>query len=433
MYFLYSLLLALGLVIALPFWVFQAVRHGKYRRGFGERLGRVPERLRQNLSQPVIWIHAVSVGEVLAISQLVAQLHKELPGYRVVVSTTTDTAQKLARQRFGEANVFHFPLDFGFSVTPYLRLLNPALVVPAETELWPNFLRLCKKQGAKIAVVNARISDRSWPGYRRWRWLLVRILRNVDLFLAQTEEDRRRLIDIGASGDRVSVSGNLKFDIPAPAIPEIVSRLSQVLTNSNAGPVLVAGSTVDSEEEGLLLAAFRNAHLNHPSAVMILAPRHPERFQQAANFLRDFGVPYVRRTEWDGGPIAGKVFLLDSIGELGPAYSLADVAFVGGSLVPRGGHNIIEPAQYGVPILVGNYTHNFRDIINLFHGRDALKIVGPAELPLVLMELFSHPEERKELGRKAKETLQTQMGATERTVIALKGLLASQAASVDRS
>jgi 3-deoxy-D-manno-octulosonic-acid transferase len=430
MYVLYSLLLVLGLVIALPFWVFQAVRHGKYRQGFGERLGRAPGRLRQGLSQPVIWIHAVSVGEVLAISQLVAQLRDQLPDYRVVISTTTDTGQRLARRRFGQENVFYFPLDFAFCVMPYLRLLNPSLVVLAETELWPNFLRLCKKQGANIAVVNARISDRSWPGYRRWRQWLVRILRNVDLFLAQTEEDKRRLVDIGAASERVAVSGNLKFDIPAPATPEIVLRLRHVLSGSNAGPVFVAGSTVDSEEEGLLLAAFRNAHLNHPSAVMILAPRHPERFQQAANFLRDFGVPYVRRTEWDGSPITGKVFLLDSIGELGPAYSLADVAFVGGSLVPRGGHNIIEPAQYGVPVLVGNYTHNFRDIINLFHSRGAVKIVGPAELPLVLMELFSDPEQRKELGRKAQATLQTQMGATERTVIALKGLLASKATKV---
>jgi 3-deoxy-D-manno-octulosonic-acid transferase len=429
MYLLYSLLLAFALVAGLPFWLFQAIRHGKYTRGLGERFGRVPRRLLKIPHQPTIWIHAVSVGEVLAISKLIAQLQKDLPQHHIVVSTTTDTGQKLAREKFGDANVFYFPLDFLFCVRPYLKALKPDLLVVAETEFWPNLLRLSRQYGASIAVVNARISDRSFPGYRRWRRLLTRILQNVDLFLAQTDEDSRRLIDIGALSNRVQVSGNLKFDVAAPTASEIVERLRENFMQAQAGPIFVAGSTVDSEEEGLLLHAFRNVLNSHPSAVMVLAPRHPERFPEVAEQLHDFGLPHWRRTLWQQEPIRGGIFLLDSIGELGSVYSLADAAFVGGSLVPRGGHNIIEPAQYGVPIIVGNHTENFRDIVGLFQSRDAIKIVGPAELPLVLLELVSNSAERAELGRRAQETLQSQMGATQRTVSALKNLLSSKSSA----
>src|SRR5579864_8438054 len=198
MYLIYSALLAAGLLVSLPYWLLQRLCHGKYRAGLGERLGRVPRRLAALPSRPTIWVHAVSVGEVVAISGLVEELTKRFPLHRVVVSTTTDTGQKLARSRFGAENVFYFPLDFGFAVRPYLQLLRPDLIVIAETEFWPNFLRLAHASGARIAVVNARISDRSWPGYRRFRRFLAGVLRQIDLFLAQTEEDARRLETIGA-------------------------------------------------------------------------------------------------------------------------------------------------------------------------------------------------------------------------------------------
>jgi 3-deoxy-D-manno-octulosonic-acid transferase len=430
MYLLYSLLLAVGLLAGLPFWLYQVTRHGKYTRGLGERFGRVPARLLQSGNKQTIWIHAVSVGEVLAISKLVEQLRQEIPSHRVVISTTTDTGQKLARTKFGEENVFYFPLDFAFCVRPYLQALKPELVILAETEFWPNFLRLSHASGAAIAVVNARISDRSLPGYRRWRRWLSRILQNIDLFLTQTQEDQKRLIAIGAQAERVQVSGNLKYDVAPPVQPEIVARLRKSFQQSAASPIVVAGSTVDDEEEGLLLHAFRNVLSEHPSAVMILAPRHPERFDPVADRVRGFGLPVWRRKPWNGEAMKGGILLLDSIGELSSIYSLADVAFVGGSLVPRGGHNIIEPAQYGVPIVVGNHTENFRDIVGLFQSREAVKVVGPAEFPLVLMELLANPAQRAELGSRAKETLQSQMGATQRTVAALKNLLSSKSSSL---
>jgi len=426
-YFLYSLVLALGMLVSFPYWLYQILRHGKYRNGFAERMGRVPERLIAGLgSTPgrIIWVHAVSVGEVLAVSGLVEQMRRGFPRHRVVVSTTTDTGQELARKRFGEENVFYFPMDFAFAIRPYLRVLRPELVVLVETEFWPNFLRLVHAGGAGIAVVNARISDRSWPRYRRFRWALRRMLMHVDLFLAQTREDSARLQSIGAEARRVQVTGNLKFDVTLPSPPPIVESLRRSLAAEEAGPVLVCGSTVEGEEPPLL-KAFENLRVGHARAVMILAPRHPERFDEVAILLGQLGMPSFRRSLWQGESLAGGVLLVDTIGDLAALYALADVAFVGGSLVSRGGHNIIEPAQYGVAIVTGNHTENFRDIVALFQSRDAVRIVGLSELPLTLMQLLANDAERSALGRRALETMRSQTGATSRTLAALKSLIAA--------
>jgi 3-deoxy-D-manno-octulosonic-acid transferase len=434
-YFLYSLVLATGMLLSLPYWLYQILRHGKYRASFAARLGRIPARLiaMSSTSHParVIWVHAVSVGEVLAVSGLVEEMRRSFPRHRVLVSTTTDTGQELARKRFGEENVFYFPLDFAFAIRPYLQALRPELVVLAETEFWPNFLHLAHFSGARIAVVNARISDRSWPSYRRFRWALRRMLVHVDLFLAQTPEDSTRLQSIGAETARVQVTGNLKFDVNLPSLPSVVESLRRSLATERAGPVLVCGSTVE-DEEPVLLKAFENVRVGHPRAVMILAPRHSERFDDVAILLQQLGMPSIRRSLWKGdaagvvagASLAGGVLLVDSIGELAALYALADVAFVGGSLVPRGGHNIIEPAQHGVAIVTGNYTENFRDIVALFRSRDAVRVVTLAELPLTLMQLLADDAERRALGRRAKETMRSQTGATARTLAALKTLIA---------
>ncbi len=426
MYLIYSALLAAALLLSLPYWLWQMVRHSKYRDGLWQKLGRVPQALRAPDSKPTIWIHAVSVGEVLAVSRLAKELQSEFPKHRVVISTTTPTGQKLARQRFDNDNVFYFPLDLGFAVRPYIKALHPRLIVIAETEFWPNFLRLAKASGASIAVVNARISDRSLPGYRRWRRLFSPILRPVDVFLAQTNEDASRLARIGAPKDRIQVSGNLKYDIEIQPGNQssIVTGLRTALQAGKAGPLIVCGSTVE-DEEPLLLNAFRNVAATHPNAVMILAPRHPERFHDVADLLNELKVPFVRRSLWNGEPISPGVFLLDGIGELAAVYALADIAFVGGSLVPRGGHNIIEPARHGVPIVVGHHTENFRDIVSFFQQRNAVRIVGPAELPLVWLELLANPDERATMGQRALQAMQLQKGATERTLQALQSLLQS--------
>jgi 3-deoxy-D-manno-octulosonic-acid transferase len=433
-YFLYSLLLAMGMLLSLPYWLYQLLRHGKYRYGFAQRIGWVPARMRApetGRGKRIIWVHAVSVGEVLAVSGLVEQMRRTFPQHRVLVTTTTETGQALAQARFGAENVCYFPLDFAFAIRPYLRILQPELVVLAETEFWPNFLRLAHANGARIAAVNARVSNRSWPNYRRFRWALRRMLAHVDLFLAQTEQDRARLESIGASAARVQVVGNLKFDVNPSTPPPIVESIRQSLAAEGAGPVLVCGSTVEGEEPPLV-KAFEHVRVEHPRAVMLLAPRRPERFDEVAILLQQLGIPWRRRSRWQGEALAGGVLLVDSIGELAALYALADVAFVGGSLVPRGGHNIIEPARHGAAIVVGTHTENFRDVVALFQRQDAVRIVTLAELPLTLMYLLANDAERRTLGRHAAETMRSQMGATARTLEALKALLAgnwNQAAS----
>lgn len=414
------------MVLSLPYWLYQILRHGKYRSGFAQRMGKVPARLAGGAGARtgrVIWVHAVSVGEVLAISGLVAQMRQNFPQHRILVSTTTDTGQELARKRFGDENVFYFPMDFAFAIRPYLRVLQPELIVLAETEFWPNFLNLAHARAARIAVVNARLSDRSWPSYRRFRWALRRMLLQVDLFLAQTAEDSARLQSIGAEAARVRVTGNLKFDVSLPSPPPIVESLRRSLAAEVAGPVLVCGSTVDDEEPPLL-KAFEHLRVGHPRAVMILAPRHPERFDDVAILIQQLGIRSFRRSQWHGESLAGAVLLVDTIGELAALYALADLAFVGGSLVPRGGHNIIEPAQHGVAIVTGNYTENFRDIVALFQNHDAVRIATLAELPLTLMQLLADDSERQALGRRAEQTMRSQAGATQRTMTALKTLVA---------
>jgi len=422
MYWLYSTLLALAMLVSLPYWLFQMTRHGKYRAGFKERFGRVPERL-QASGKPTIWVHAVSVGEVLAVSRLVQDLRSRFTDHQVVISTTTSTGQKLARERFGIENVFYFPLDFAFALRRYIQRVRPKLVIVAETEFWPNFLRLVHASGARIAVVNARISDRSFRGYSSARPLLSKVLSRIDLFLAQTELDRKRLIQIGADPERVHVAGNLKFDISPPQMLPIVASLRSAFQQEDAGPVIVCGSTVDGEEP-LLLRAFEIVRGKNPRSVMILAPRQPQRFQAVAALVASLGIPSWKRSLWSGENLAGCVLLLDTIGELASVYSLADVAFVGGSLVEHGGHNILEPAQYGVPVLVGPHYENFREIVNQFRAVDAVRVVGPAELPLTLADLASDYEQRAALGKRALYAVRSQMGATQRTLAALEPLLA---------
>ena len=426
MYLAYTVLLALALGLSLPYWLFRILR-GKYRVGLTERLGKIPGRLLQAKQRPTIWVHAVSVGEVLAVTCLIAEVQKRYRTYRIVVSTTTDTGQRLARQRFGDNDVFYFPLDFPFAIRPYLRLLRPVAVIIAETEFWPNFLRMACESGAKIAIVNARISDRSRRGYCSFRGIMTKILDNVNIFLAQTEEDKKRLLEIGAPAARVQVSGNLKFDVPAPHPPAIAASLRSAFEKTNAGPIIVAGSTVEGEEP-LLLRAFEIVRGSHPRAVMILAPRHPQRFEQVSGLVTSLGLPMFRRSLWGGEELAGGVLMLDSIGELASVYALGDLAFVGGSLVEHGGHNILEPAQHGVATLIGPHYENFMDMVNLFRAADAVRVVGPAELPLAFVDLLSNADERRALGERALETLRSQTGATQKTLEKVSELLESRSA-----
>ena len=437
MYWIYSALLVVTLVLSAPWWLWHMLRHGKYRSGWSERLGSVPLRLRRGAPSNTIWIHAVSVGEVLAVTQLVAEMKTQLPDYRIVVSTTTDTGQKLAREKFGEENVFRAPLDLPWAVQSFLDALRPGMLVLAESEFWPNLLHAARRSGAAVAVVNARVSDRSLPRYKRFRRLFTRVLADVDLLLAQSEEDARRLVAIGAPPERVHVGGNLKFEVKPPARGEIYARLAEAMKRDDIGPLIVAGSTLEGEE-AMLLDAFRKVRDRYSRSMLLLAPRHPERFDSLATLLTTSGLPFQRRSQWNdlpaipaagmnGAPsrssVVGGVLLLDSIGELASAYEFADLAFIGGSLVPRGGHNVLEPAYFGVPILVGPHTENFRDIVDIFRHADALRVVTPETLAAVMLDLLANVDERERLGRNARDVMHSQQGATRRTADALFALL----------
>jgi 3-deoxy-D-manno-octulosonic-acid transferase len=453
-YFLYSATLALLLTLTLPWWLLQMLRRGKYRAGLGERLGMVPARirldeddesagrdapqpgtrqvlrcgygptdgppvadagpLRPQALRPVAWIHAVSVGEVMAIAPLVAGMRGR--GYRVLVSTTTHTGQRLARDKFGAANVFYFPLDFGLCIKPYLRALRPELVILAETEFWPNFLRLARASGARLAVVNARISDRSLPRYRRWGVLLRRVLEPVDLFLAQSEEDADRLRAVGAAAGRVEVCGNLKFDVAPPVETSAVTGLGEQLRSSGA-PILVAGSTVEDEED-YVLQAFRMVLGEYPAASLVLAPRHRERFEEVARLLAERRFRFVRRSAGDAAQtdLRGAVLLLDTLGELAAIYRYANLAFVGGSLVARGGHNILEPAFFARAILTGPHTENFRDILACFERRRAVVRCTTKNLGITFLLLLRESSEREALGQRALQVLTEERGATARSL-----------------
>jgi 3-deoxy-D-manno-octulosonic-acid transferase len=423
MYVFYSLLLACAALLSLPWWTVQMLRLGKYRSGLAERLGFVPARL--NDAQPgSIWVHAVSVGEVLAVSQLINDLQRKYPDRQIFISTTTATGQALARQRFGENRAFFMPLDFGFAVRRYLNALRPHLIVIAETEFWPNLLHLAGKRQTSLAIVNARISDRSFPRYKRFKWFFGRVLSEVDLFLAQTADDAQRLREIGAPTERVRGSGNLKFDVRPSAQPALIAGLRAAIGQDS--PIIVCGSTAEGEEEPLL-AAFKAVQRQFPAAVMILAPRHPERFEKVAGLISAAGFALQRRTQWQSAqPIRSGIFLLDSVGELAAIYELADIAFVGGSLVPTGGHNILEPAQYGAAILVGPHTFNFREIVSIFELGGAVKTVTAEALGTQLLSLLNHSDERQRMGRLAKELFTKHAGATRRTLDALDPFLKRQ-------
>jgi 3-deoxy-D-manno-octulosonic-acid transferase len=423
---LYNLGLMLALAVSAPWWLWQMATTRKYREGLGERLGLIPQRIRRRIldagaTQRVIWLHAVSVGEVLAISRLVAELGVALPNHLVLISTTTRTGQALARERFGADRVFYCPLDLPWAVRSWLRALNPALMVLAETEFWPNLLTCCFRRNTPVAVVNARISDRSWPRYRRLRGLWSPWLSMLTAALAQTELDAERLKQLGCAN--ATVCGNLKFDIRSTQEAEATRLLRK---NPAAGlRLVVAGSTLEGEE-ALLLAAWLELLAANPNLAMILAPRHPERFAAVATLLERSGIKWRRRSEWTTGSLGpGEILLLDSIGELASVYSLASVAFVGGSLVPAGGHNPLEPAQFGIPIVMGEHFFNFRAIGDVLLEHEALKIATPQNLAATIASLLSDEPGAKQMGLRAREVFEGQAGATNRSVRALQQILAA--------
>ena len=440
---LYSAALTLGLLLSSPWWLLRLATTQRYREGLWERLGLMPKRLFEDPDfalKTVIWIHAVSVGEVLAATRLVAELEVALgEGWCVVVSTTTRTGQALARERFGAERVFYMPLDFGFAVRAYLRALRPAALILMESELWPRMLHECRRAGVPVAVVNARVSDRSFARAMRVKWLWSRVLRGVTLWLAQSEEDARRLVAMGAAAKSVRPIGNLKYDVRVPK----ESWASDTIRKVAAGRrIVVAGSTLGAttnklDEERMVLRGWDAVMQANLKALLVVAPRHPDRFESverqlggyetvAATYLMNGGRPvdpFASDPFGDERPEV-EVVVLDTIGDLAAVYGIADVAFVGGSLVERGGHNPLEPAQFGVPVVMGPSFENFRDIVTRMMEAKAICIVQDEEqLEGVLVGMLKDREASRAMGERGRRVFAQQQGATARAVEAIVAMV----------
>ncbi len=429
MYLAYSFVLTLGLLILLPRFLFDIFRHGKYIEGLRQRLGQLPTL--EASGHSIIWIHCVSVGETQAARPLVKALCERLPSHMLAISTTTRTGQQLAKNLFKDqaAAVFYFPLDWRWTVRRALRTINPAVVLIMETELWPNFLRECRRQKIPVAIVNGRLSANSFRRYRMVKSFIGHVLSNIELAAMQTEEDAQRVLMLGMERDRVTVSGNLKFDAGTlPLSEDIPNRIRERFGLTSANPLILAASTHEPEEQ-IILEAYKRLKYANEQARLMLAPRHPERFQQVASLLERSGLPWARQSanHFESDEKAD-VILLDTIGELSSVYSLAAIVFVGGSIAKVGGHNILEPAASGSCILTGPHTHNFEEIIRTFVEAQAviqLSSVTAAvdQFEVVLTTLLRDSSKRQEMGQRAKMTLEQNLGATERTLRKLAPIL----------
>jgi 3-deoxy-D-manno-octulosonic-acid transferase len=425
-------LMAAGMVLLAPYFVLQGLRRGKYLESFRERMGRLPAGLGDDTGpRDAIWVHAVSVGEVLAAKSLVSAMKARFPGRPIFVSTTTATGQSVARERLeGVAGFFYFPFDWRGPVRRAFQRIRPAAVVILETEIWPNFLREAHLDQVPVIFVNSRISERSLRRFRRFRPLVgrffSRVLSDGAVFLAQSRDDARRLEEMGTPENKIEVMGNLKYDHGPPALGEFGKWLAGQLREQERWPVVVAGSVVAGEEEAVL-AAYDIVQRQWRRALLILAPRKPERFDAAANAAAEAGWTGVRRSNLGLRSALDEnadVIVLDSIGELAGLYALADAVFIGGSLVRAGGHNILEPAWFGKPPIYGPSMENFRDMATKFSSAGAgIQVTSGEKLGRAWVDLIRDSTRCEEMGRKARALVEANRGATARSLDRIAAIL----------
>lgn len=433
MFFLYSLLLTVGYLLLLPRFLFDWMRKGKYAAGIGQRFGRLPE-FEQN-EKPVLWLHCVSVGETQAARPLVKEILKNFPEYRLVVSTTTNTGQKLAKEIFARDAelVFYFPLDWKFTVRRALQKIKPSVVLVMETELWFNFLREARHSGAAVAVVNGRLSEKSVNRYLRIGKMMHRVLHYVDLALMQGNADAKRIAQLGIRAGKIKVTGNIKYDLQFDETEsELTRQLRRRFGFAADAPLIVAAST-HAPEETWILQAFKTAWKNSAGNLprLLIAPRHPERFAEVEKLIKESGFDWAKRSEKPSDrDKTAEIILLDSIGELRGAFPLAEIVFVGGSLIPHGGQNVLEPAIARKAIVTGFYTTNFEAITREFLEQEALvqlPRLDEKQVPDALAEsisnLLNDAELRHSLADNAYDVMRRNRGATVRTVEYLKSLL----------
>jgi 3-deoxy-D-manno-octulosonic-acid transferase len=428
LFLLYSILLTLGIAALLPVFVWDAVRHGKYVAGLRERAGGVGEI--DTGGHPIVWLHCVSVGEAQAARPLARAIAERFPSHALVVSTTTLTGQQVAREAFRgvAAAVIYFPFDWAWSVRRALSRVRPSVVLLMETEIWFRFLRECDARDIPVALVNGRISERSFRRYKLIRGFVSRVLDTLALAVMQTEADAARLCALGLSPARVRVSGNLKFDLDADdGRHAVTEELRARFRLDGSRPLVVAAST-HAHEERILLEAFKQllapatTQLARPR--LLIAPRHPERFAEVASLLDGSELSWTRRsTRASADDSLCDVVLLDSVGELRAVYPLAELVFVGGSIAATGGHNVLEPAAEAKCVVTGAHTFNFTEIVRRFVERDALvqlPDLSETQIATTLArtfdELLRDDERRRQTGARALEVLRENRGATARTV-----------------
>ena len=425
-------LLLIGL--ASPWLLWRAWRTGKYREGWGAKfLGRVPVR---SGAAPCLWLHAVSVGEVNLLVTLIERWDRLHPEWEIVISTTTHTGFQLAQKRYAPRTVFYCPLDFTWAVRRAMRAIRPDLLVLTELELWPNLIAAARQHGAKVAVVNGRLSETSFRGYRRIGWLVRRVLAEIDLIAVQNEEYGRRFLELGAPPEAVQTTGSIKFDGARTdrSNPD-TQRLARLAGIAEDDVVFLAGSTQDPEES-LALDAFELLVKAHQHLRLILVPRHPERFDAVADLLNRRGVRWQRRSRLDADRAdpGARVLLVDAVGELGAWWGAARIAFVGGSLGQRGGQNMIEPSAYGAAVSFGPNTWNFRDVVaQLLAQQAAIVVKDGKQLTAFVRQCLDDPAYAAKLGGRARELVLQQQGAADRTIDLLNGLLNAIATSAARS
>ncbi len=417
MFIIYNILLMILTIVLSPVLLFKVVTGAKYRGGISQKLGRVRKRVKQVIgtSRP-IWVHAVSVGEVMAAHPLIRELRKKYPGIKLILSTVTVTGNYTAVQRVPEADaVFFFPFDYPWIVRRVIRRINPIAVLVAETELWPNFFRELSKAGIPSAVINGRISPHSYRNYMRLRFFFRYVFGHVSLFCMQSEGDAARIRDIGAPTERVQVTGNLKFDQkiqPAGASPVALPAGCKVIT---------AGSTHRGEEVALV-EVFKRLREKFQCLVLILAPRHPERFDEVEGIVNRAGLDCKRRTRMKGA--IKDVLLLDTIGELRSFYGIGDIAFVGGSLVKVGGHNLLEPAAMKKPVVFSRYMFNFKEISEaLTCAGGGVLVKDKEELYQQFDRLLSDPQLARDIGAKAFAVIESNSGAAKKTIDSVSRLI----------
>jgi 3-deoxy-D-manno-octulosonic-acid transferase len=409
----------LVLFLLSPWLLYRALRTGRYRRGLGDKLFG----LREAPSRGAVWFHGVSVGEIHLLRQVLAAFRRRYPDIPCIVSTTTDTGYDEARRCFPDLFVFHYPFDFSWAVQHSLQTLAPRLIVLAEAELWPNFLMAVRRQGVPVAVINGRMSPRSLKRYQRVKPLSRWLFGQIDLLLMQTETYADAVRVLGVHPDRVAVTGNIKFDgVLTDRHNPRTHYLRDLLKVKDDELIWVAGSTQAPEEE-IVLGIWQKLRGDHPNLRLFLVPRHKDRFEEVAQLLAQAGVDFARRSSC--ADLGRPVVLVDTMGELGPLWGVADVAFVGGSLDGRrGGQNMIEPAAFGAAVVFGPYVWNFADTAaRLIDANAACQVADAGQLETVMRQLLKDTKERPRLGIAARAFVQCQQGATEQTITLLGQLV----------